>query len=280
MTITDLSVGMIPHGVIQGDCIAGMKHMEGGSVQLVVLDPPYNVNYEYDTYDDKRSAEDYLAWSAAWLSEVYRLLSPTGSFWLVIGPHYVSELDVLAKRIGFKWRKHLIWYYTFGQNSTNNFTSSHTHLLYYTKSDDFTFNADECRVPSARQLVYSDKRANPDGRLPDDTWILRPQIIDAFGSGEDVWHVPRVAGTFRARRDTPNQLPEQLVGRIIRLCSNPDDLVFDAFVGSGCTPAVAKKLGRRWCGFELSENYAQLAAERVAAARVGDALDGPDIQGG
>jgi site-specific DNA-methyltransferase (adenine-specific) len=140
----------------------------------------------------------------------------------------------------------------------------------------FTFNLDAIRVPSARQLVYGDKRANPKGRLPDDTWILRPQDLpQAFGSDEDTWYFPRVCGTFKERTGWHGcQMPEQLLGRIIRACSNRDDLVLDPFAGSGTTLAVAKKLGRQFLGFELSKQYCRQARKRLAGITPGDPLDG------
>ena len=147
---------------------------------------------------------------------------------------------------------------------------------------NFTFNRDEARVPSARALVYQDKRANPDGRLPDDTWILRPQELnqEAFPEFGDTWHIPRIAGTFHQRIEgAPNQMPEQLLGRIIRNCSNPDDLVLDPFLGTGTTCAVAKKLGRRYVGIEQSSTFLAGAERRVRACKPGDALDGPLPQG-
>ena len=100
-------------------------------------------------------------------------------------------------------------------------------------------------------------------------------------SGEDVWHCSRVCGTYKAKEKwMVTQMPEQVIGRIIRLCSLEGDIVFDPFVGSGTTIAVAKKLGRRHLGFELSTNYAKKALERVQAVKAGDPLDNPDIQGG
>ncbi len=141
---------------------------------------------------------------------------------------------------------------------------------------DFTFNVEEIRVPSARQLVYGDKRANPKGRLPDDTWVLRPQDLpDGFQSGEDTWYFPRVAGTFKERAGFHGcQMPEQLLGRIIRTCSQPGQVVLDPFAGSGTTLAVAKKLHREFIGFELSSDYAGKIEERLAGIHAGDALDG------
>jgi site-specific DNA-methyltransferase (adenine-specific) len=126
--------------------------------------------------------------------------------------------------------------------------------------------------------VYADSRGNPAGRLPDDTWILRPQDVpDGFQPDEDTWYFSRVCGTFKERRGWHGcQMPEQLLGRIIRVSSNPGDLVVDPFAGSGTTLVVAKKLGRQWLGFELSESYVARAQARLDAAAEGQPLDGPE----
>jgi site-specific DNA-methyltransferase (adenine-specific) len=137
-----------------------------------------------------------------------------------------------------------------------------------------TFNDHAIRVPSARQLVYADARANSNGRLPDDTWILRPQDIPgSFTPEETVWHFPRVCGTFKERAGWHGcQMPELLLGRIINACSNPDDTVLDPFAGSGTTLVASKKLNRRFIGFELSKNYAQQIDTRLKATSAGDSL--------
>jgi len=133
-------------------------------------------------------------------------------------------------------------------------------------------------VPSARQLVYADRRADPKGRIPDDTWILRPQDVpDGFRPEDDTWYFPRVCGTFRERQGFHGcQMPEQLLGRIIRACSRKGELVVDPFAGSGTTLAVAKKLGRHFLGFELSPEYTAKIRERLAGIREGDPLEGSD----
>jgi site-specific DNA-methyltransferase (adenine-specific) len=112
--------------------------------------------------------------------------------------------------------------------------------------------------------------------MPDDTWILRPQDVpDGFQPNEDTWYFPRVAGTFKERRGFHGcQMPEQLLGRIIRACSNVDDIVLDPFAGSATTLAVAKKLGRRFLGFELSPKYARLGMARIESIQPGDPLVG------
>src|SRR5438105_8678990 len=158
--------------IVLGDCIAGLNALPKGSVDLAFADPPFNIGYDYDVYRDALEADQYLAWSREWISAAYRALSPRGTFWLAIGDEYAAELKIESQRIGFIPRSWVVWYYTFGVNCKHKFTRSHAHLFYFVKdARDFTFRGNELenRVPSARQLVYNDGRANPDGRLPDDT---------------------------------------------------------------------------------------------------------------
>ncbi len=264
----------------QGDCIELMKQIETGTIDLVFADPPFNIGYEYDEYHDRQDADEYVAWSRSWIAEVHRVLKPGGTFWLSIGDEFAAELKVAAEhQVGFATRSWVVWYYTFGVNCRRKFSRSHAHLFHFVKSEiNFTFNAEDSqiRVPSARALVYADKRANPAGRLPDDTWILRPQDLpEGFQPTDDTWYYARVAGTFKERQGFHGcQMPEQLLARIIRVSSNPGDVVLDPFAGSGTTLAVAKKLGRQWIGCELSEEYTRAATERLNAIQEGASLDG------
>ena len=263
-----------------GDCVEGLGSMEPESVDLAFADPPFNIGYEYDVYKDRRGGEQYLEWTRNWGKAVQRVLKPTGTFWLAIGDDYAAELKLIFQNeLGFHCRSWVVWYYTFGVNCTKKFSRSHTHLFHFVSDKRrFTFNSAAIRVPSARQTVYSDARQNPNGRLPDDTWILRPKDLpEGFNADEDTWSFSRVCGTFKERKGWHGcQMPEQLLGRIIRACSNPDDLVLDPFGGSGTTLAVAKKLGRRWVGFEMSANYVTKIQARLDAAAVGQALEGAE----
>jgi site-specific DNA-methyltransferase (adenine-specific) len=263
-----------------GDCIKGLERLEAGSVDLAFADPPFNIGYEYDVYDDRTDEEHYLDWTRAWGRAVHRVLKPAGTFWLAIGDEYAAELKLIfQKELGFTCRSWVIWYYTFGVNCTKKFSRSHAHLFHFVKDPKrYTFNSLDIRVPSARQLVYADSRADSRGRLPDDTWILRPQDLpDGFQPEEDTWYFSRVCGTFKERAGWHGcQMPEQLLGRIIRACSNPGEVVLDPFGGSGTTLVVAKKLGRKWIGFELSPKYAAQAQARLDAAAEGQALEGAE----
>ena len=291
--------------ILHGDCIAGMNALPAGSVDLAFADPPFNIGYEYDVYDDHKERDHYLTWSRDWIAAVHRVLKDDGTFWLAIGDEYAAELKIASQDVGFHCRSWVVWYYTFGVNCKYKFSRSHAHVFYFVKNPElFTFLDQEYRIPSARQLVYNDKRANPKGRLPDDTWIippadasgeltadeedwgtpadtqrtyyLRPQDLEGrFSPIEDTWYFPRVAGTFKERAGFHGcQMPEQLLGRIIRLCSHEDELVFDPFSGSATTLAVAKKLNRRYLGCDLSEEYVKHGLSRLESVQVGDLLEG------
>ena len=119
----------------QGDCIKGMKKLPDGGIDLVFADPPFNIGYDYDVYQDKKESDAYLDWSRDWMSQVIRVLKPDGTFWLAIGDEYAAELKVMATReLGLTCRNWVIWYYTFGVHCKHKFTRSHTHLFYLVKN--------------------------------------------------------------------------------------------------------------------------------------------------
>lgn len=269
-----------PGRIYQGDCTAWMEQF-AGQVQatLIIADPPYNIGYEYDIYADNKPDAEYLDWSERWIRAATKLLSPEGALWIAIGDEYAAEIKWIAqRRVGLYLRNWVVWYYTFGVQCQDKFSRSHTHLLYFVKdAKRYKFRGQAIRVPSARRLVYKDARSHPAGRVPDNTWILRPQDLpDAFEADEDTWYFPRVAGTFKERaRFMQCQLPEKLLARIILACTDPGDLVFDPFAGSGSSLVVAKKLGRRHLGCELSPNYTRWANLRLSQVQVGAPLEGP-----
>ena len=274
--------------IIQGDSIELLNAGPEGWVDLVFADPPFNIGYLYHNYDDQKDVNEYVDWSEKWMSAVYRALKPTGSFYLAIGDEFASDLAVVARRkIGFHMRNWIIWHYTFGQQTKRKFAKSHTHILYFTKDPkEFTFHADNVRVASARQTTYNDKRANSKGKVPDDTWFLRPQeaayyeegftrltlpepTVDLkfFDSASDTWHVSRVCGTFVEREGWHGcQMPIAVLKRIITASSTEGDVVLDPFCGSGTTVVAAAMLKRKYVGYELSEKYVEFAQRRVGNA--------------
>jgi DNA modification methylase len=244
---------MKPDAICCGDAIKLLATWPAESVDLAFADPPYNIGYVYDKYQDDRPDDEYVDWCRQWMAACQRVLTPTGSFYIAIGDDFAAQVRLLGRELGLHLRNWIIWYYTFGQNTKNKFCRSHTHIFYFAKDPRrFTFNDRALRFPSARHTEYQDLRANPLGRLPDDVW-------DEF---------PRVCGTFKERDGFHGcQLPEALLMRIVLASSNPGDVVLDPFVGSGTTVVAAKRLGRRYVGIDISAEYVKRTKQRLAAAR-------------
>ncbi len=139
----DSFLGRIHHE----DCVAGLNKLPAECVDLVFADPPFNIGYKYDEYDDRLEEEKYLEWSEQWMSQVHRVLKANGTFWLAIGDEYAAELKVVAKNLGFHMRNWVVWYYTFGVHCSSKFTRSHAHLFYFVKDPkNFTFHFPDVAV--------------------------------------------------------------------------------------------------------------------------------------
>ncbi len=247
-TTADANNGPPLDTIIRGDCLKVLAKLPAGCANLIIADPPYNIGYEYDSYHDSRGHTDYLDWTEQWMRACQRVLSEVGSMYVAIGDDYAAELRIIGRELKLTLRNWIIWHYTFGQSTKKKFARSHIHIFYFVADGkNFTFNDDSIRVLSDRQKQYADRRANPAGKIPDDTW-------EVFS---------RVCGTFSERAKGPNQLPEALVARIIRASSNPGDLVLDPFCGAGTTAAVAAQLDRHYITNDISADYVRHAKRRV-----------------
>ena len=269
---------MPKNAIFQQDCLEGLRSIPDGAVDLAFADPPFALGLPGDRDHVRRTPDEYLEWSGRWIGELARVLKPNGTFWLAAGDEFAAELKIAATRnCGFICRNWVIWHYTFGMNSRHKFARSHTHLFYFVKDEnDFTFNDAPIRIPSARQQIYGDPRANPAGRIPDDTWILRPKEFPAiYNQEQDVWCFSRTGGAapkHSGRYGSP--MPELLMARIIETSSRPGELVLDPFLGSGTTAVTAKKLNRGYLGYEISAESFEEVRRRLEAVGVGDPLDG------
>ena len=251
-----------------GDCVEELARLPEGRVDLVFADPPFNIGYQYDVYEDKKGYDDYLEWTRRWVEACCRTLKPDGTLWIAIGAEFAAETRILGRQLGLTLRNWIIWHYTFGQCTKLKFGRSHAHLFYFVKDPkNFTFNGEAVRVMSDRQKEYADRRANRNGRIPEDVWS----------------QFSRVCGTFQERQTWhPCQMPESILARIIRTSSNRGSVVLDPFVGSGTTTTTAAKLGRRYLGTELSPEYQANAVQRSREAEKAyraacGASDWPDL---
>lgn len=270
---------VITQTAVKGDCVKELQKLTAGSVHLGIMDPPYNIGMPYDSYADNKSYTEYMRWAGEWFKAMVRALHKHGSLWVFVPDEWVSEVDIMARH-EFKLykRRHIVWAFTFGVACQGNFSRSHCHILYLTKAKTIrTFNDKPLRHASARTLEYNDKRANPDGKLPDATWmILRDQLLPYMLPTQDVWLESRICGTFKERKKhSPNQIPLPIMERIILACSNPGDLVVDAFVGTGGSGVVATQHGRNFIGYDISSECVKQSNNRIKGSQAAMAKAAP-----
>ena len=233
--------------VINGDALEGLQTMSNESYDLVVTDPPYNIGIDYGEGRNADKKENYIPWVKSWVNELYRVLRPGGSMFLICGQEYAADIDKTITAAAFTIRNRITWYETFGVYCHNKFGRTSRPIFYAVKGAGFTFNADAIRVKSVRQKL-KDKRANPLGKIPG-----------------DVWKFSRVCGNFKERQTGyPTQLPSELVTRCVLVASNKNDKVLDPFSGSATVGVVSKQLGRVFCGIEKNEEYYKKSIERLA----------------
>lgn len=225
----------------------------GLKASLVFSDPPFGIDFKYDVHNDKMTDDAYRSFTDQWVSGIGDILCETGSLFVAINDERVCTVKTALESTGlFTFRNWIIWHYTFGPHQKKKFGRDHAHILYYVRDPKrFTFNADDIRIPSIRQKL-GDKRADPRGRVPG-----------------DVWQFPRIPGNSKERTGHPCQMPVAILERIIRVATNPGELVYDPFMGSGTTAVAAKKLGRRFAGSEISPQYCEQIAKRLASTPQG-----------
>ena len=240
------------------------------SARLIVADPPYNLEKSYDAHDDNMSPDHYLSWTKRWVAEAIAALTKDGSLWIFAPDSWASYIDVYCRsELGLVQQNWVIWAYSFGQASRKRFAPCHTHILHYSRQKKCAFDGAAVKVPSARQVLYGDKRASSQGKVPSDVWALFQQQQEQLFDPEtdDVWVESRIAGTFRERATwSPNQIPEPIMERIVLSSSWEDDLVIDPFLGTGTTGVACARHGRRFLGLDKSTLCVRKSQERIDEA--------------
>jgi len=238
-------------------------HVTEGSVDCVFADPPFNIGQDYDPRDrkaDRKPWDEYAEFTDAWIAAAVGLLRPGGAMFVHCADHFADLVSLRLKMAGLVRINWIIWHYRFGQYGETAFINSKAHLHYFIKpegrgaKEKRTWNVQEMLEPSQR-LLDGDKRvqqAKYGGHRPFfDVW---------YGDG-----LCRVQGNNDERTKHPNQLPELYLARVIRCATNPGDLIFDSFLGSGTTSTVAIALGRNCYGCELVPEVAETAWKRTLA---------------
>ena len=243
--------------ILQGDCVEVMKSLPEKSVDLIFSDPPYNLQLKNkllrpnqtvvdavdDEWDKFSTFAEYDTFTRDWLSECRRILKNDGAIWVIGTYHNIFRVGGILMDLGYWVLNDVIWHKT---NPMPNFrgtrfTNATETLIWAKKSANqrkYTFN------------YHSMKNLNDEKQM------------------QNVWRIPLCTGAERikinGKKAHSTQKPEALLYRVILASSNPGDIIFDPFFGTGTTGAVAKKLNRNFIGIEIAPEYIEIARERIA----------------
>ncbi len=239
---------------------------------LAFTSPPYNIGKGYEEY---QAPEDYLAWQRRIIGKIVQRLKPTGSICWQVGNFLekrkggrsstILPLDIMFheffREAGVQLRNRIVWHFGHGLNCTYRFSGRYEVVMWYTKTDRYTFDLDAVRMPQK----YPGKRhfkgpnvgklsGNPKGKNP-----------------EDVWNIPNVKSNHVEKTEHPCQFPVALVDRFVLALTKAGQLVFDPFSGVASAGVAALIHGRRFWGCELDARYLEIGKKRLEEAREGHA---------
>ena len=257
----------IENRTIHQDLFAALDFLPAAFADLVFIDPPYNLNKTFRTNQFRaKPVEEYAAWLETWLARLIRVAKPQASIY-ICGDWRSSPAIHLTAAKYLKIHNRITWEREKGRGAKSNWKSASEDIYFWSISDTYTFNLDAVKVHRRVIAPYRDKSGQPkDWNHETNSRLTHPS---------NLWTDLTVPFWSMAENtDHPTQKPEKLLAKIILASSNPGDLVFDPFLGSGTTSVVAKKLGRRYVGIEADEHFCKLAEHRLSLADADKTIQG------
>jgi adenine-specific DNA-methyltransferase len=280
MILSEPLIDYVPKGiqaeVLNEDSFKYVNNIDENSIKLVATSPPYNIGKVYET---KVPLQQYINSFRPFIKELYRITSKDGSVCWQVGNFVdkgeVIPLDILFYPLfleaGFKLRNRIIWQFGHGLHASKRFSGRYETILWFTKSDNYTFNLDSVRIPSK----YPGKRhfkgenkgqlsGNPLGKNPEDVWTKVNEDWD-----KEIWDIPNVKANHPEKSVHPCQFPIELVERLVLALTEEGDLIFDPFAGVGSTIIASLKNRRNSFGIELDATFTNIANFRIQEYRDG-----------
>jgi site-specific DNA-methyltransferase (adenine-specific) len=250
--------------ITQGDCLTLLRQVPDDSVDITFADPPFNLKKKYNSTNDGLALQEYLDWCELWINEMVRITKPTGSIFLHNIPKWLTYYAAfLNKRAFFK---HWISWDAPTSPMGKTLQPGHYGILFYAK---------DAKRNKFYEIRYPHKRCRKCGYLQKD-YGGKKGLLHPFGPLlSDVWTDIHRIKHNKYRDDHPCQLPIHLLERVILMSTDEGDIVLDPFSGTGTTAIAAKRLGRKYIGFELDKEYVQISESKLRQeepnSRIGDA---------
>jgi len=263
------SFSQIENRTINQDLFEVLDLLPGSFADLIFVDPPYNLTKSFNgAVFKERSVDQYAQWLESWLSKLIRTLQPDGSIYICGDWRSSAAIQLVAER-RLIVRNRITWEREKGRGAKANWKNASEDIWFCTASQKYTFNAEAVKLRRRVIAPYT----HPDGQPKDWQRTTDGNYRDTYPSNlwtdltVPFWSMPE-------NTDHPTQKPEKLLAKIILASSRPDQVVFDPFLGSGSTSAVAKKLRRRYVGVEIDPVYCCLAEKRLALANTDQSIQG------
>lgn len=265
----DITMPMVTDAVICGDTFGISDRLPSGFVDLLIADPPYNLNKAFGASVFRQMKnDDYAVFTDNWITKIKHTLKPSASIYVCCDWKSSLTVGAVLER-HFQIQNRITWQREKGRGSAHNWKNSMEDIWFATvSSKSFTFNVDNVNV---RRKVIAPYKV--DGKPKDWTEGIDGKFRDTCPSNfwDDItvpyWSMPE-------NTDHPTQKPEKLIAKLILASSNRGDMIFDPFLGSGTSAVVAKKLGRRFLGIEGEREYCALAQKRLELAELSAEIQG------
>lgn len=251
------------------DAFKALDFLPEKSVDLLIVDPPYNLTKNFaGTIFKEMGLTDYKKWLEKWLKKTARLLKDNASIYIcsdwktsIAIPEIAGKYFLLQNRISWEREK--------GRGAQNNWKNCLEDIWFFTKSKDYTFNLEDVKIQRPVIAPYRDSNGKPKDWIDDGKSKFRLTHPSNIWTDISVpfWSMPE-------NTPHPTQKPEKLIAKLILASSNKGDVILDPFVGSGTTSVTAKKLGRNYIGIEREKEYAAICEKRLELAGIN-----PEIQG-
>ena len=241
------------------DCLTSLQKLAitGFKFNATLTSPPYNIGKEYE---ENREIDEYIDWCGRWMGAIYDATNSDGAFWLNLGYLAIPGVGKAIPIAYLLWNKsefflhqEIVWHYGAGVASKKSFSPRNEKWLYFIKEENsYVFNLDDVRDPNVKypnQKKNGKFRCNPLGKNPSDVWII-PKVT----SGDK--------RSSKERTNHPAQFPLAIVDRIIKVSSNPLDIILDPFCGSGSAGIAAVGNKRVFVGFEIRKDYCEITSKR------------------
>lgn len=263
------SVSSVLNCTIHQNLLEALPLLPDGFADLLIVDPPYNLRKTFNGMVFKaRSPQAYQDWLTTWMSQLPRLLKPNASIYMCCDWQSSNAIYEVFSQY-FQVRNRITWEREKGRGAKRNWKNASEDIWFGTAGDTYTFNVDAVKLQRRVRAPYRDSAGQPKDWQDTDKGKFRTTHPSNLWTDISVpfWSMPE-------NTDHPTQKPEKLIAKMVLASSNPSDVVFDPFLGSGTTSVVAKKLGRHYVGIEQEMLYCCLAEKRLALADKDDTIQG------